>query len=523
MVDLPSRGSAEVMPITLLDAPGTLRSTASLIDRIELGEARVGHFRRAPVDPRAARDRPLTDGRAGLQEFTRELLRRDLVQHRHHGQAGHLQLALHLLRGPENPFHHLAEEADSGAERQSSQQAEGKDQYAFRLALALGRRCGRNQARFGEGEQFLLNRTHIALKKVFVEAAVALRLGIELPQGCLRHVGRPGPRNSLRQLLLEPLLALFDGLVVVPARLGQPADLVQNGRAHFAHPRPQVHHRLVIVAEAGVEILFPARIFQVLLAQGVDDRVAHRIRNRRIEVRVPRDGFEIFRMKDTLEGVQSCQRIQRLGASGDHAAAQLGDLLLVEQLAVQRDDIVIRPVGADVAFRRQRLLAEIAKPPLQPRRRSPASVDLHFELVGDVRLGDRVRDLSGPQGVGGVVIDLDDVAEADAGGRHPALQSRDEIVGFRRRRGLRSETEEFPGETDQPGQRLRRRVEIRILGEFQAIDDGAQDTLRFQQLQLIFDFANVERSIHQNRIPADRNGSWSPQAEASPARYRSAG
>ena len=51
---------------------------------------------------------------------------------------------------------------------------------------------------------------------------------------------------------------------------------------------------------------------------------------------------------------------------------------------------------------------------------------------------------------------------------------------FRRRWGLRAETDESPGETDQPGQRLRRRVEIRILSEFQAINDGAQDTLRFQ-------------------------------------------
>ena len=279
MVDLPSRGSAEVMPTTLPDSPGMLKSIASFIDRIELGKERVGQFPMHPSElPRGAQS-----------SFDRLSNRRDPAE----GVSARLRAASEPRTGTASassarpapwsgslyPLSRAGSRSAPPPNANPPKTPRAMISPPFGLLLLWGGDAGEITRASARGTTPAELHPHSAEEEIHKDCGT-----LSPWSPALAEVPPPswssGTAKRLRQLLLQALLALLGSLVVAPAHLRQPAKLVQNGCALFARFRPHVHRSLVIFADAGGKLLGPADVFQILLAQGVDDRVVDRFRYR---------------------------------------------------------------------------------------------------------------------------------------------------------------------------------------------------------------------------------------------------
>ena len=84
--------------------------------------------------------------------------------------------------------------------------------------------------------------------------------------------------------------------------------------------------------------------------------------------------------------------------------------MVIQGLAVRRDNIVLLFEGIDCALSRIRLLAKLSQALLQPVRCQPIRLIFCFELVINIGVCNRIRDFSGSVGACITVTNCNDAA-----------------------------------------------------------------------------------------------------------------
>ncbi len=272
----------------------------------------------------------------------------------------------------------------------------------------------RQDAHIGGVEPLLLTHLPGPHEEGLVHRTARLGLALELPKPHESEARIHGAPLEPVEIAGERVLVHQRALVVVPARLGQPRELVHDLLAGVAHLGACVDHPGMSGAELGGKIGLLAGGSGVKLAQATDRLRLHRLRGR---ARIDAAALRAQNLVVTGLGLAgACLRQGEL-------VVELGELLLVHQAPLRAaDDVVLALIGLDLLLGVPHALAQLVQPGGERIRCAPRRLRTRGGLLVEIGQRNVVRDARGFLRVGGLDNQVDDERALGALGADLLLQ-----------------------------------------------------------------------------------------------------
>ncbi len=411
------------------------------------------------------------------------------------------------------------EDRGEHADERGAEQRQGDEQLLVRERgidrhVALGDDPG-----VGLLDVLLLRRLLEAREEALIERAVGLRLALELVQLDRGIVALPGALLQIAEVLLQALLADLRDLHLLRQIADDLVDLLRDLAAHVAQLGAHVDDRGVAVAEMGRKVGLLAQHLGLLRAELADQRRGHDL---------GRVGVDRAVLGGILELPQPRLLLGAIGARQDELRVELAELLGRDRRALGIGDgqLVLLAIGLDRLLGGVDLVAQfidpVAEPGIGPLRR----IELRFELIDEIGIGDGVDDACGKgrivggighlDGIGALVVADDEMIEQLVDQQHQGL-----LLHLRRRQNGRFLRRKETG-LGEPGDTLfapsrerrqdivvaaaQRRVEVGIAGEAELVDDLGDELARAQHVDLGADRRRLGLYAAHHRLEIDDVG-----------------